>query len=410
MSESEPVRVLHFADIHIGMENFGQIDSATGLNQRVLDFIRRLSEITDYAINNDADLVLFSGDAFKTRDPSPTYQREFARQMMRLATGDITTVLLVGNHDMPVSDKRASSVDIYRTLAVPNIIVGHKEDLHLVNTKRGPVQIATVPWPIRSRLLQDDDLRKSNIDDLDRALEQTMEDEITRLTESVDTSIPAILMGHFTVAGSKWGSERSVMIGRDTVVSLSALNNPAWDYVALGHIHKHQDLNAGNYPSVVYSGSLERIDFGEELEPKGFCWIELVRGHTRWQFIPVKARRFVTIDVDATNDGNEPTDAVLRAIDRTSIADAVVRLRIKLHQAQEPYLKLKDIQRALKGAQYLVGINKEVNRDNRTRIGLEKAESMTDTELLRVYLLSRSDDAAHIAELLSHAKDFLNRS
>ncbi|HEY3288900.1 MAG TPA: exonuclease subunit SbcD, partial [Anaerolineae bacterium] len=342
-------------------------------------------------------------------DPSPTYQREFARQVMRLANTGITTVLLVGNHDMPVSEKRASSVDIYRTLAVPNVIVGFKEELHLVKTRRGPVQIATVPWPIRSRLLPEDDLRKSSIDELDRALAQTMENELARLTESVDQGIPAILMGHFTVAGSKWGSERSVLIGRDTVVSLSAVNSPAWDYVALGHIHKHQDLNAGNYPSVVYSGSLERIDFGEEFEPKGFCWIELLRGQTKWQFIPVQARRFVTIDVDATGDGNAPTDAVVRAIDRSAIADAVVRVRVKLNQSQENHLIPREILKALKDAQYVVGINKEVLRESRTKMGLEKAESMTDMELLRVFLMSKSDDSKHIAELLDHAKGFLDR-
>src|SRR5450759_1604640 len=130
MSTSEPIRMLHFADIHIGMENFGQIDPATGVNQRVLDFVRRMSDIVDYAIEHAADIVLFSGDAFKTRDPNPTYQREFARQIMRLTRENIPTVLLVGNHDMPLMEKRASSVDIFRTLDVPNVIVGHKEELH----------------------------------------------------------------------------------------------------------------------------------------------------------------------------------------------------------------------------------------------------------------------------------------
>ena len=409
MSQSEPIRTLHFADIHIGMENFGQIDPATGVNQRVLDFIKRMSDVVDYALANDADLVLFSGDAFKTRDPSPTYQREFARQVVRLTSANITTVLLVGNHDMPVMEKRASSVDIYRTLSVPNVIVGSREELHVVNTRRGKVQIATVPWPMRSRLLQDDDLRDSNIEDLDRALEDIMEQELIHLAESVDTSLPAVLMGHFTVAGSKWGSERAVMIGRDTVVSLSALNNPVWDYVALGHIHKHQDINAGRYPSVVYSGSLERIDFGEELEPKGFCWVELSRGHTTWRFVPVKARRFVTVDVDATADGETPTEAVLRAIERTAIDDAVVRVKVKLLQTQEAFLRPKDIEKALKTARFIVGIAKDINRDNRTRIGIEKAESLSDPELLRTYLVSKGTPAGHIDELMAAALDFLEK-
>ena len=129
MTRNEPIRLLHFADIHIGMENFGTIDPVTGLNTRVLDFLSRLKEIVDYAINNQIDCVLFAGDAFKTRDPNPTYQRGFARQIMRLSRADIPTVLLVGNHDMPVMERRATSVDIYQTLEVPNIVIGEREEV-----------------------------------------------------------------------------------------------------------------------------------------------------------------------------------------------------------------------------------------------------------------------------------------
>jgi exonuclease SbcD len=400
--------MLHFADIHIGMENFGQIDPGTGVNKRVLDFVRRLSDIVDYAIEHEADLVVFCGDAFKTRDPNPTYQREFARQIMRLARQDIPTVLLVGNHDMPVMDKRASSVDIFRTLDVPNVIVGYKEELHRIETKRGVIQVGTAPWPIRSRLLQQDEHRNMSIEELDRALETIVEEELSELATAVDPTLPAVLAGHFTVAGSKYGSERNVMIGRDTIIKLGVLNQPAWDYVAMGHIHKHQDVNPGHYPSVVYSGNLERIDFGEEREPKGFCWVQVRRGETTWEFIPVKARRFVTIDVDATLDGDSPTEAAQRAIERTEVKDAVVRLRIKLLQSQEPMLKIKDVEKALGNAQYIVGISKDVRRDVRSRIGIQKAESLTASELLRTYLVSKNTPSEHIDELMTLASHFID--
>lgn len=409
MTINEPIRLLHFADIHIGMENFGQIDPSTGVNQRVLDFVRRMSEIVDYALEHSADIVVFCGDAFKTRDPSPTYQREFARQIMRLTRENIPTVLLVGNHDMPIMDKRASSVDIFRTLSVPNVIVGHKEELHRVETKRGVIQVATAPWPIRSRLLQYDEHRNMSIDELDQVLEQIVADELERLASEVDPSLPAVLAGHFTVAGSKYGSERSVMIGRDAVIKLGALNKPVWDYVALGHIHKHQDVNAGQLPPVVYSGNLERIDFGEEREAKGFCWVEIKRGETQWQFIPVTARPFVTIEVDATMDGQTPTEAALRAIERNAHQDAVVRVRVKLLQSQESLFKPKEVEKALKDARFIVGISKDVQRDVRSRIGIEKAESLTPPELLRQYLVSKNTPPSHIDELLALAKGFLEK-
>lgn len=403
MTTHEPIRLLHFADLHIGMENYGQIDPATGINQRVVDFIRQLSTVVDYALTHGADLVLFCGDAFKTRDPSPTFQRELARRVMQLANANIPVVLLVGNHDIPIMEKRASSVDIYRTLAVPNVYIGSREELLTISTRRGPIQIGTVPWPVRSRLVKQENMRALNIEQLDRELERILDEEILRLSQKVNLELPAILAGHFTVAGATYGSERKVMIGRDAVIKTSALQHPAWDYVAMGHIHKHQVVNAGQYPEIVYSGSLERIDFGEENETKGFCWVEVARGSTKWQFIPVEARRFITIDVDATDETDTPTDSVVRAIDRTSIEDAVVRVRVKLTTAQEPLFKLRDVERALTSARFVVAVNKEILRDTRSRIGLLKAESLTPPQLLAEYLQSKDLSSERSSELLALA-------
>lgn len=399
---TDAIRLLHFADIHIGMENYGAIDAQTGMNQRVIDFVTRLSEVIDAAISREVDLVIFAGDAFKTRDPNPTYQRAFARQMMRLSRADIPTVLLVGNHDMPVMEKRASSLDIYRTLEVPGMIVGAREELLRIETKRGPVQVATAPWPQRSRLLQDRDLRAQNVDDLDRELARLVEEEIKRLASLVAPEIPAVLTGHFSVAGAVFGSERNVMVGRDAVISKSALDDPAWDYVALGHIHKHQDINSGSYPAIVYSGSLERIDFGEESQPKGVCWVELRRGATTWEFQPLDVRNFVTINADATADGDTPTDAVLRAIERRDVTGAIVRVRVKLLPEQESRLRPRDIEGALAGARHIAGIARDVQRDVRARVGLEGAESLTPAELLDLYLKSKNtpdERAAGVAAL-----------
>lgn len=120
---SDPIRVLHFADLHIGMENYGKLDAQTGVSSRIGDFLARLDEIVQYVFDHDADLVVFAGDAFKTRDPDPTQQREFARRIKQLADR-LPVFLLVGNHDIPGMAARATSIDIFRALDVPNVIVG----------------------------------------------------------------------------------------------------------------------------------------------------------------------------------------------------------------------------------------------------------------------------------------------
>lgn len=404
---SEPIRVLHFADLHIGMENFGQIDPITGLNSRVLDFIARLKEIASAAETRGADLVVFAGDAFKTRDPNPTYQREFARQVKRMADAGITVVLLVGNHDVPVVDKRASSVDIFRTLGVGNVLVGSGAGLHRVETRRGPVQIITVPWPQRTQLIEVDELRGQTSDALDAELVQAVHERINTLATEADPNTPTLLTGHFTVAGSVFGSERNVMVGRDVTIALAALTQAPIDYVALGHIHKHQSLNGASYPPVVYSGSLERIDFGEERQDKGFCWVELSRNATRWTFEPLAVRPFVTIDADATGTDGDPTDVVLRAIDRHDIVDAIVRVRVKLTAEQDLRFRSRDVEAALGAARHVAAVTRDIVRETRSRLGVRNPESLTPMQLLEGYLTSRDLNADERAAVLALAEGIL---
>ncbi len=404
------VRLLHFADLHIGMENYGRLDPATGVNGRVLDFLRCFDELIDYGLEREVDLVIFAGDAYKRRAPNPTYQRAFARRIKRLADAGVPVVLLIGNHDLPAMVQRASSVDIFRTLDVANVTVGRVEEVHHIETRRGPVQVATVPYPVRQRLLAHDEYRGLSIEQLDEALQHIVTDNIRALAAQLDPDLPAVLTAHLSVSGATFGSERSVMIGRDAVVLKSALADPAWDYVALGHVHKHQSLNDGGYPPIVYSGSLERIDFGEEGQPKGFCWVELARGKktTRgwtaaWKFVEVDARRFVTVRADVRESAS-PMMALQQAIVPHDLRDAVVRLIVRMRADQEPLVRDRDVRALLSDAYFIAGIVREVEREARVRLGSLAPEEMTDRELLVKYLETKNTEPERADLLLEHAE------
>jgi exonuclease SbcD len=396
------INVLHFADIHIGMENYGHIDSSTGVNSRVIDFLRRLDEVIDYGLSHDVDLVIFAGDAFKTRDPSPTLQREFARRVKRSVDADVPMVMLVGNHDLPAMEKKASSIDIYRTLGVPNVIVGWEEALQVIETRQGKLQVATAPYPMRQRLLAQAEHRGKSIEELDKALQDIVGDNIRALAEQLDPTLPSILTGHFTVAGATYGSERSVMIGRDVAVLKSVLSDGPWDYVALGHIHKHQNLNEGRYPAMVYSGSLERIDFGEEKEAKGFCWVEVEKSNTTWQFVEINARPFVTISLDVREE-DDPTMAVQAALVQYDLAEAIVRVNVRMRAEQDASLREKDVRAALRDADYIAAINRQADREVRERLGGLSPEGMTPKQLLERYLFAKNVDDDRIELLVKYA-------
>jgi len=403
------IRLLHLADLHIGTENYGRIDPTSGISGRVLDFLHRLDEVIEYGLAHQVDLVVFAGDAFKTRDPNTTYQREFARRIKRLSDAGVPTVLLVGNHDLPAMEKKATSLDIFRTLAVPNVVVGWRDEVLRIQTRRGPVQVACVPYPMRQRLLAREEFRGKNLEELDRALTEMVSDIIHGLTAQLDMAIPAVLAGHFTVSGAMFGSERSAMLGSDVIVLKSALANPVWDYVALGHIHKHQELNNGAYPAIVYPGSLERIDFGEEHDQKGFCWVELARGQTTWQFIEVKARPLVTIRADVRS-ADDPMQVVLDEIGRHDVTDAIVRVQIALKAHQEAALRDKDIAAALKSAYYIAAISKQVERETRARLGGKMPEELGPLGLLERYFESKGIDPARTQQLVQFANRVISES
>ncbi len=407
---SDPIRILHFADVHIGMENYGRIDPQTGINGRILDFLRRMDEVIQYAEDHDADLALFAGDAFKTRNPSPTYVREFARRIKRLAR-QCPVVLLAGNHDLPAMAQKASTMDVFDTLEVHNVIVGQRDALHIVETKRGQIQVATIPYPIRQRLLVREQTQGKSIHEVDEILQAEVEAIVHHLAQQAADypEIPAILLGHLTVAEAEYSSERSVMLGRDVAVLKSSLTDPAWDYVALGHIHRHQNLTHGEdgYPPIVYSGSLERIDFGEENDTKGFCWVEVYPQWLEWKFVPVDARPFVTVRVDVRTS-YDPTADVIAAIEAQEVAKAVVRVVILTTVEREAELRDRDIERALDDAYYVAAIHKDVDRIARSRLGTDSPEALSSIELLKRYLIAKETPGERQAVLLQRAEAIMS--
>lgn len=187
------------------------------------------------------------------------------------------------------------------------------------------------------------------------------------------------------------GSERTMLVGRDYVLPQSIIASPAFDYVALGHMHNQQRID---HPiPVVYPGSLQAIDFGDEGQEKGFYLVEIDEAADRgnrlrsYELQPVKTRRFLTIKVDADTD--DPTATVLRAIAKSDFEDAIVRLRIKVPAEKEGLIQESEIRKALKDAYFIAAINKEVEQEHRSRLGTYSAEGITPLEALQLYLESK---------------------
>ena len=403
--------ILHVADIHIGVENYSTIDPETGLSTRLLDFLKSFDEFVEYAIVNKADLILLCGDMYKSRNPTQTHQREFAKRISKLSNNNIPVVLVVGNHDLPHVLERASALEIFGTLYVPNIYIGDSIQTHLIDTPKGSIQIITLPWIRRSGFLSREDTRDLTPNEINQAIQERLSNMIKIETNKLDPTIPAILAGHVTVSGAKTSSEQLMTLGSDYLLLTSDIALPELDYIALGHIHKHQILNKNPY--IVYSGSLERVDFGEENDIKGFCAIEINPSNnignrvTNFEFIPTNARKFVTININISDDDENPNNTIISSINKFNIKDSIVKINIESPKNLKEIIRESEIRTSLKEAHYIASISTIINSNHSNRLGLTYSSNMNPNEYLKKYFQSKNFDKNKIDTLMKYASELI---
>lgn len=405
---SQSLRVLHFADAHIDIANYGRHDPESALPVRVMDFLHALDQIIDRACAEPVDLVIFAGDAYKDRNPHPTFQREWGQRMMRLSQAGIPTVLLVGNHDVSPASGRAHTLHEFSTLEVAHIYVADRISRLEPDELGLPLQIITIPWVSRSQLMTREETAGKSLDDVLALIETKVTEAVRHLVETADPELPLILTAHASVQGAKYGSERAVMLGHELVLGGSIINDRRLDYVALGHIHKHQALHAaGSHPPVVYPGSIERIDFGEAKERKGFVLANVAQGSTAWEFVRLNTRPFLDFKADTPAADTFMADVMAALPPAASAKGAICRLQLTYPRDWEPLLDEKAITDYFAHA-FSIQIQKHRLVEKRARLGeTADVESMTPEELLQTYWLSTGLDGEELTAMQALAKDVL---
>lgn len=326
------MRVLHFADAHIDMANYGRHDPQTGLPMRVLDFLKSLDTIVDTAISQKVDLVIFAGDAYKDRSPAPTFQREWGRRIMRLSQAKVPTLLLIGNHDISPAVGRAHALQEFKTLQVPFVKVLDQPSFLKPEDLWGlPMQVIAMPWVTRSGLMANLEMSGTETEQIYSNIEERIASLVDGWVEEADENLPIIFTAHASIEGAKFGGERLVMLGNDLVLSGSLVKNKRFNYVAMGHIHKPQDVNEGHQPPVIYPGSIERVDFGEAKEDRFFVIAEMESGkETQVEWIQLTgARKFIDRRTVLRSNENV-TEALKDALPSLKeMSEAIVRLSVE---------------------------------------------------------------------------------
>jgi exonuclease SbcD len=396
------MKLLHFADAHIDMANYGKHDPETGLPLRVLDFLKALDTIVDAAISEKVDMVIFAGDAYKDRSPAPTFQREWGKRIIRLSRAKIPTLLLVGNHDLSPASGRAHAIQEFDTLEVPYVRVLQKPQFYRPTDLWDlPVQVIAMPWVSRSGLMASIEVSGTDPSEVYSKIEGRISELVEAWVEEADRSLPLIFTAHASVEGAVFGAERMVMLGSDLVLPTSLVKDRRLDYVALGHIHKPQDLNEGYHPPVIYPGSIERVDFGEAMDDKYYVIAEVACGATKVEWRKLEGTRpFIERFAMLQSSDNVTEFLTFNLPEPKQMSGAIVRLTVEYPRELDVFIDEMALRKYAENA-FEFHLVKKPKVEARVRIPQGQAiSSLSPVDLLTQYFESaKINDVEELQEL-----------
>jgi exonuclease SbcD len=256
------MKILHTADWHIGKK----------LHKHELseDFDLFIDWLYHLIMTREIELLLVSGDIFDLANPSSEARRQYYQALVKLQTLQIKIILTGGNHDSPNMLNAPS--ELVKLLDI-NIVGGLPEQLEEaiipIKNKEGKTELVIAALPY----LRDSDLRQAvegqDSEERKKALLNGIENTFKSAEEickSLHPGTPAIAMGHLFAAGMETSdSEREIQIGNLAAFNANQFGN-YFRYIALGHIHKPQQVKA-KVPTF-YSGSPIPLSFSENTDQK----------------------------------------------------------------------------------------------------------------------------------------------
>lgn len=382
------MKILHTADLHIGIENYGRQDPDSFINTRILDFFRSFDFIVLKAIHDQVDLFIISGDIYHQREPNIYIQNEFSKRLIRLSESGIPVALLIGNHDSLLAMKRISSLQIFKELKVPNIYVFDEPRLVTIPTKSGKIQVLGLPY-LEKNVLNEYYL---NYSIQENAKQEYASFIFSRLIQEhlveMDTKTPCILLSHVTLREAVYQNWRPAMIGNEIYVNQEIFHETPFQYIALGHIHKPQVFIKAEYPVMAYSGSIDALDFGESDFEHGFYEVDLSEKKIKPKFIEIPGqRKLVTIQIEA-RDENDCIQKLLQHLGNNQHERDIVKIVIESNENFDEQKLRREISLYV---YYIASFKYERKKTSKTRIQDLTSET-SPLDSLKKYISHVEDD------------------
>lgn len=343
------MRILHIGDIHPQAAGTYagklKIDPTTGYSIALTDCRLGLKACLDWERDHPCDLTVIGGDLWNT--PHPTVAElaivhEFIRQLLIR----MPVVIVAGNHDMEVNGLKVTALEPLRTLAKLMRDVSGPQSLHimtapdraLVMTGAGLACVAGLPYPSKGRFQASAEEQGDGPEVLMAKMNASIRLVVETMNGGLHRTAVNVFIGHGTVGSAQIG-EQPRSISHDLMIPVDALDR--YDYVALNHIHKSQQVG----PNAWYSGSLLCQSFGEKDEPKGWCVAEVNKGQApQVTHIPnPHSRQFRDLTIaevtqNVRGDTEVSPDAVYRVVgDIAEADDPEACLAIAKFEATHPF-------------------------------------------------------------------------
>ena len=354
------MKIITFADAHIGISTYSTIDPKTNLNTRVLDSLNGIDQIINYAEENNIKYILFAGDMFKNALPSPTLVREINKRIKASAEKGIKWIIQDGNHDVSPLETAKSALDPLSTLKVENVEHTRFEKTYMIDNN---IRVLVLPT-------------------------YTTQEEVENILSKYNDNIKTIVMGHFTSLNAKLNDW--LIASNEDAIDIKIFQKPNILAVVLGHLHKHQILNTN--PLSYYCSSTIRTDFNEEHDKKGFVVLDIDNNYNvSYIFKEIKTQEFLSVKMDLVGEDDAQANvmAYLNHI-KKDLIDKVVRVQLTLDK--ENNIEDNEILEFLKSSNvsYIANISKIFDREQLIR-NKDINEQITEENALKEYFKDNPD-------------------
>jgi len=383
------MRIVVCGDTHIGaVFGLGRSNGAGG-NTRVDDYEKTLNYIIDHTIKTKADVFVQTGDMFEQRDPSIEHMNIVDKALKRLSNANIATFVIMGNHDYKKSGTSfTSSIVSLSAAEYPNVrMLLEPEVVEVCNAKNQKVNLILLPY--RDRKMYEGSNTKEQ--------SEAYDSQVRELIGSISNDDPIASVGHnFFYEGSynDYG-------GTEIMAGTSAFEG--CDIAMMGHLHQFRVLRK-HAPVCVYTGSMERSNFGDAGVEKYFVDYDILKKKAKFCKIPTRDLLDASIDLTefTFSEVNEELENILEEYD---VDSKIVRFKILIDEKVLPAIDRAVIESKLYdlGAFHVSKISieamaKRIVRDNSI------LNNKDDFSMFEAFIDSQDFDEEYRKALLKEAK------